>query len=205
MTHTVIISTAEDYYLGDAKVSLAVDGIVLSPLTITAINANNERQHFTVILPDAAQHTLTVTFLNDLYGGSPTTDRNAYVAWVSYDGVTLPNSAAALYRTGDSLTVKVGTPAPTITGITFTPSVPTLADNTPAGSKVSQATVTMSDGSTFNGFYSISDPTGLFTITSSGAVVTARPMTSTDDGTHAATVTATASNGVTAAARFPAT
>jgi hypothetical protein len=95
-------------------------------------------------------------------------------------------------------------PSPTITAITFAPPTPTLPDNSPAGAQVAQATVTMSDGSAFSGTYSLADSTGLFAITTAGAIVTARSLTPPDDGTHAATVTATTSNGMTMAVRFPA-
>jgi hypothetical protein len=52
------------------------------------------------------QHTATVTFLNDAYGGSPATDRNLYVTGASYDGVAASGSLA-LYN-GGSQSLVVG-------------------------------------------------------------------------------------------------
>jgi hypothetical protein len=90
----------------------------------------------------------------------------------------------------------------TITAITFAPPTPTIPDNASTGTNVSQAMVTMSDGSAFAGTYSLSDSTGLFKITASGAIVTARAPTSADDGTHTVIATATTPTGMTMSVRF---
>jgi hypothetical protein len=48
----------------------------------------------------AGPHRLTVNFLNDLFQGTPDTDRNLYVDGVTYDGATVPNTTAALMSAG---------------------------------------------------------------------------------------------------------
>jgi hypothetical protein len=93
-------------------------------------------------------------------------------------------------------------PPATITAITFAPPSPTIPDNASTGTNVSQAMVTMSDGSAFAGTYLLSDSTGLFKITASGAIVTARAPTSADDGTHTVIATATTPTGMTMSVRF---
>ena len=43
-----------------------------------------------------------VTFTNDAYGGSSSTDRNLYVTAVQYNSDVVPNSALALFSTGSA-------------------------------------------------------------------------------------------------------
>jgi Ca2+-binding RTX toxin-like protein len=45
-------------------------------------------------------HTISVDFLNDLYGGSPTSDRNLYVTGASYNGTAQPDASLALLSSG---------------------------------------------------------------------------------------------------------
>jgi len=45
-------------------------------------------------------HTVTVNFLNDAWGGSPSTDRNLYLNSATYDGVKVPGAALFLGSTG---------------------------------------------------------------------------------------------------------
>jgi hypothetical protein len=65
------------------------------------------------------QHTVAVNFLNDLYGGTATTDRNLYVEAASYDGVAVAGGQpllALLSTEGKAFTVNdttaIGTPPP---------------------------------------------------------------------------------------------
>jgi hypothetical protein len=81
-------------------------------------------------------------------------------------------------------------PAPaTPTAITLSPASATTPDNVPAGTVLSTATVTMSDGSQFEGTLTSSDTSGFFAISGLN-IVTARALTSADDGTHSTTITA---------------
>ena len=98
---TLVLSMAEDAYNGDAQFTVAVDGTQLGgTFTATALHASGASQDF-VFKGDWAPgaHTVTVTFLNDAYGGTAATDRNLYVDAVSYDG-TATGQSAALYSNG---------------------------------------------------------------------------------------------------------
>jgi hypothetical protein len=77
----------------------------------------------------------------------------------------------------------------TPTAITLSPASPTIPDNTPAGTVIATANVTMSDGSQFQGTLMSSD-TNFFTISGLN-IVTARAVTSADDGMHSTVITAT--------------
>jgi hypothetical protein len=79
--------------------------------------------------------------------------------------------------------------APTPTAITLSPSSATTPDNAAAGTVLSTATVTMSDGSQFTGTLTSSDTSGFFAISGLN-IVTAQALTSADDGTHSTTITA---------------
>ena len=77
----------------------------------------------------------------------------------------------------------------TPTAITLSPASPTIPDNSPAGTVIATAKVTMSDGSQFQGTLMSSD-TNFFAIAGLN-IVTARAVTSADDGLHSTVITAT--------------
>src|SRR5262249_13639724 len=79
-------------------------------------------------------------------------------------------------------------PLPSPTAITLSPASATIPDNAPAGTLIGTANVTMSDGSQFTGKLSTSD-TNLFAISGLN-IITARALTSTDDGAHSTVITA---------------
>jgi hypothetical protein len=96
------------------------------------------------------------------------------------DGV----STLTLLATAPFVVNSVATP----TGITLSPASATVPDNTPAGTVIATANVTMSDGSLFQGTLTTSD-TGFFAISGLN-IVTARAVTSGDDGTRSTVITA---------------
>jgi hypothetical protein len=114
--------------------------------------------------------------------------------------------AVDLYTTKDSVTANFTnnlgitgfTPwgdalsSPTPTAITFSPTNPQIPDNSPAGTLIANATVTMSDGSQFAGTLTTSN-TSFFAISGS-KIVTARALTSADDGTQSTVITASQSS-----------
>jgi hypothetical protein len=77
---------------------------------------------------------------------------------------------------------------PTPMAVTFAIANATIPDNAPAGTLIATANVTMSDGSQFAGTLTTSN-TDLYAISGLN-IVTARAMTSADDGAHATTITA---------------
>jgi hypothetical protein len=106
----LILLVSEDAYAnsdgisdaaGDAEFTVSVDGKQIGgTLTAQASHASGAVQDFLINGSfGPGQHTVTVDFLNDAYGGSPTTDRNLYVAGASYDGVAAAGSLA-LYGDG---------------------------------------------------------------------------------------------------------
>jgi len=79
-------------------------------------------------------------------------------------------------------------PPATPTAITLSPASATIADNAPAGTLIATANVTMSDGSRFAGTLTTSD-TNFFAISGLN-IVTARALTSADDGDRSTVITA---------------
>lgn len=184
--HTVVIGMAEDAYQGDAQYSVTVDGSVAANGTITTLQSSGKSQDISVSVPDGI-HTIEVTFLNDAYGGTPTTDRNLYVNYIKYDGIPVGSAPVGLFSTGEKLTVTVPPPPVQPTEITFTPVALSIQDNAPAGTVIATASVVMSDGSQFTGALTSSDP---FFGISGMNIVTARALTAADDGKHTTTITA---------------
>ena len=102
---TLTLHLAEDAWEGDAQFTLSVDGKVVStPQAVVALhNAGAwEDLSFTGNL-GSGSHAIGVTFTNDAYGGTSTTDRNLQVNGISVNeqqygsGVTtlLSNSTAS--------------------------------------------------------------------------------------------------------------
>ena len=97
---SIVVGMSEDAYQGDAQFTVSVDGAqVGGTQTATASHAAGKSQAFTLLGNWAAgAHTVAVSFLNDLYGGGGTADRNLYVDGVTAGGTTVPG--APLYGNG---------------------------------------------------------------------------------------------------------
>jgi hypothetical protein len=82
------LQVSEDAWNGNAQFTVSVDGTQIGGTqTATALHSAGQTQTFDVLGTFAAgSHTATVNFLNDAYGGTPTTDRNLYVTGASIDG-----------------------------------------------------------------------------------------------------------------------
>lgn len=110
---TLVLHIAEDAYQGDAQFTVALDGVQLGgTFTATALQAAGATQDF-IFKGDwsLGVHTVTVTFLNDAWDGTPTTDRNLYVDGASYDGSDTGQSQV-LYSAGSKdFTVNDATPS----------------------------------------------------------------------------------------------
>ena len=106
---TVTLLLAEDAYQGNAQYTATVDGTQVSAGAVTVLNSSGQSQAIT--LPgtlSAGTHQLGISFTNDLYGGSSTTDRNLYVKGVELNGVVIPGSASTLFGNGtDNLSIVV--------------------------------------------------------------------------------------------------
>jgi len=100
---TLVLTLAEDAFRGDAQANIAIDGKALTahPITVTALKNAGQSETFTLkgsFGPSA--HDLAVSFLNDAYGGTATTDRNLYVNGASYNGFSPRPASAALDTNG---------------------------------------------------------------------------------------------------------
>lgn len=101
---TLVVSVSEDAYLGNAVFSVAVDGNkVGNTYTATALNSAGASQNVSLSGSwGSGAHTVTVTFLNDAYAGTPSTDRNLYVNKVTYDGAASASTNVAFYSNGSA-------------------------------------------------------------------------------------------------------
>jgi len=105
----IVLNVSEDAYLGDAMFTVAVDGQQIGSVqTAVVSHALREQQSFYIDGSfGAGSHTLTVDFLNDLYAGTPGTDRNFYVDGVQSGSRTVA-SGLAFYSAGkQSVAVQV--------------------------------------------------------------------------------------------------
>jgi hypothetical protein len=95
------------------------------------------------------------------------------------------NSPPATFK----VTITAAAALPTPASVTLTPASVSVPDNSAAGLSLSQATVKMSDSSTFSGALSLS--ASPFAAIASGKVVLSRGLTAADDGAKSLVVTAT--------------
>ena len=115
--NTIVLKISEDAYNGDAQYTVSVDGVQIGGVQ-TAHASHAAGQDDTLTLHGnwgAGQHFVNVTFLNDAYGGSATTDRNMYLDGATFDGVAVPGSVKPLLSSGTAgftFGTPVNTPAP---------------------------------------------------------------------------------------------
>lgn len=96
---TIKLLLAEDAWQGDAKYALAIDGSrvgSVGTVTVARSSASSQAVTFQAALTSGA-HDVSVSFLNDLYGGSPGMDRNLYVNGIEVNGVPATSAAVAMY------------------------------------------------------------------------------------------------------------
>ena len=96
---TITLDLSEDAYAGDAQFTLAVDGQQVGGVqTVTAAHAAGAEQAFVIAGTfGTGSHEVTVTFLNDLYAGTPATDRNLYVDGIAANRIDLAANRAVYY------------------------------------------------------------------------------------------------------------
>ena len=101
-TNALVLHMSEDAYQGDAQFVVSIDGQQVGGVqTATALRSAGQSQDFIVrgnLSPGT--HSVGVTFLNDAWGGTASTDRNLFVDAIDYNGVTVPNVKAALMGNG---------------------------------------------------------------------------------------------------------
>jgi predicted xylan-binding protein with Ca-dependent carbohydrate-binding module len=92
---TLILKMSEDAFQGNAQFTVLMDGKQLGgTFTTTALHSPGSSQSF-VFKGDfgAGQHALAINFTNDLWLGTPSTDRNLYVNGIVYNGTDTGQSA----------------------------------------------------------------------------------------------------------------
>ncbi len=101
-TSGLVVSVAEDAWQGDAQFTITVDGRQVGGVhTATASHAAGQVQAVVVdTVLSAGAHRIGVSFINDAWGGSPSTDRNLYVTGATLDGQAIAGSAATLLSNG---------------------------------------------------------------------------------------------------------
>jgi Ca-dependent carbohydrate-binding module xylan-binding len=99
---TIALSMSEDAYQGNAQFTVSVDGTQVGDTqTITASHAAGQSQTVNVEGNwGPGQHTVAINFLNDLYDGSPSTDRNLYLNSATIDGTAVTGAQLSLYSSG---------------------------------------------------------------------------------------------------------
>jgi hypothetical protein len=111
---TLELRISQDDWLGNAQYVVSVDGVPVGDV----LTAGAERQfgdYDTVWVSrdfGPGEHTVTVNFLNDAWGGTPATDRNLYVERVGFRGEVLPNSSVPLFGSGDQAVATFTVPPP---------------------------------------------------------------------------------------------
>jgi hypothetical protein len=103
----IVLHISEDAWMGNAQYTIAVDGVQVGGVR-TAMALHSQGQSQTIVLSgpySIGPHTVSITFLNDAYGGTPTTDRNLYVDGIEFNGIWY--AGAVLYSNG-TLTFQIG-------------------------------------------------------------------------------------------------
>ena len=107
---TLTLTLSENAWNGDAQCLVSLDGVQLGGVqTITASRAlgASQRLSFTGSY-GTGPHTLSVSFLNDAWGGTAATDRNLYLTGVELNGKAVTGAARSLMSNG---AVSVAIPA----------------------------------------------------------------------------------------------
>jgi hypothetical protein len=113
-----VLKISQDAYQGDAQYAVYVDGKQVGA-TFTAKALHNSGQFDTLEVKGdwgVGNHNVSVKLLNDLYGGSATTDRNLYVESATYNGAAVTASYGSATPTKSLIvndtTAIPGTPLP---------------------------------------------------------------------------------------------
>jgi Ca2+-binding RTX toxin-like protein len=136
---TLVVRVSEDAWNGDAQFIVKVDGIQVGGIqTATALHGQGQWQDIAITgsFGSSGNHTVDVTFVNDGWGGSPSTDRNLYVQSVTVNGhlVSAPsaNTAAngSISNDGSALMAINGTATYAVTGAGASDTIQSAASTT---------------------------------------------------------------------------
>src|SRR5919206_135909 len=98
---SLVLKISEDAYKGDAQFTVTGDGKQVGG-TFTAHAAHGTASDTFTLKGDwgAGDHKVVVSFLNDLYDGTPATDRNLYVDGLTFNGTAVSGGSASLLGAG---------------------------------------------------------------------------------------------------------
>jgi hypothetical protein len=118
---TLALFIAEDAYLGNAQFTVTVDGQQIGGTqTASELHGSGQAQEYDIQGNFApGSHNVSVTFLNDAYGGSSSLDRNLYVDAASINGNTISGATYEINNTasmGFSFTTPGALPTVTVGG-----------------------------------------------------------------------------------------
>jgi hypothetical protein len=97
----LVLRVVQDAWNGSAQYVVRVDGAQAGgTLTASALHDSGQADTLTV-LGDWGQgnHLVELQFLNDAYGGTPSTDRNLYLASATYNGAKVSDATLTLLGT----------------------------------------------------------------------------------------------------------
>ena len=99
---TLTLHLSEDAYNGNAQFVLAIDGKqIATPQSVTASHSAGAWQTITFAGSfGAGSHTVGITFTNDAYGGSSSTDRNLYTNGIDVNGQHYGTGTTAMMSNG---------------------------------------------------------------------------------------------------------
>lgn len=94
----LVLDISEDAWNGNALYTISIDGQQQGGIrAASAAHAAGQTQAVSLnpVLA-AGNHAVALTFLNDAYGGSASTDRNLYLDKATLNGSTIPGSTIAM-------------------------------------------------------------------------------------------------------------
>lgn len=139
----LVLTISEDAWQGDAQFNIAIDGTTISGVqTATASRAAGASQIFSFTGNwGTGPHTVGITFINDAWGGTPSTDRNLHVEQVAYNGITATGAPAALWSSGTAGFTVPGTGEETALAVRLT-ELPSTAGGQAHATSASAALMT---------------------------------------------------------------
>jgi subtilisin family serine protease len=100
----LVLRISEDAWQGDAQYTISVDGNQIGD-ALTASSSHSDGQFDTIAVFgnwSPGSHAVSVNFLNDAYGGSPSTDSNLYIDGATYDGVAVSGAPHTFFEAGSA-------------------------------------------------------------------------------------------------------
>jgi hypothetical protein len=99
---TITLKLSEDAWQGDAQFTLSIDGKqITTPESVTALHSAGASEAFSFAGNlGAGSHTIGVSFVNDAWGGTASTDRNLYINGISVNGQNYGSGTTELLNNG---------------------------------------------------------------------------------------------------------